>query len=168
MKKILTLFITLGLIFGAVKSAAAGNTANQTVTFEVSKIYEIGVSGDPGAFTLSSLSEDPEVLVPASDSSTTYNISFNAPALIFAELLSEMPSWTSFYVRLDPPSGGISEGEKVLNDFAQGFPLSPQRLVYINEYAVDINKTIHYRLEATIWADVGSGTNTVRFTIGGL
>ena len=168
MKKILTLLVTLGLIFGGMKSAAAGNTANQTVTFEVSKIYEIGVSGNPGTFILSSLSQDPEVLAPASDSSTTYNITFNGPALIFAELLSEMPPSTSFYVRLDPPSGGTSYGEKALNDFAQGFPLSPQRLVYIDKYAVDINKTITYRLEATIWAGVGSGTNTVRFTIGGL
>ncbi len=172
MKRVLTLLIALGLIFGGMKSAEAGNTANQTVNFEVLQISAVGVSGDPQPLVLSSLSgpDDPENLTPAEDSSTYYNITFNEPAYIFAQLLGPdwMPPTAQLFVKLDAPSGGTSLGWKALNEY-YGSLKSLQKLVYINGYTVDTNKTIYYRLEAAVWAGIRPGgvTRTVVFTIGG-
>jgi len=76
MKKLLICLVTLGIVFGAVGLAMAGNTATQTVTYQVSAINEASVTGNPSALTVSTAtagSDSAEV----TDSTTFYAITTN-------------------------------------------------------------------------------------------
>ncbi|MBS3917992.1 MAG: hypothetical protein KG012_03790 [Deltaproteobacteria bacterium] len=159
MKKLLTCLVILGIFFGVINLAMAGNTANQTVTYEVAAINESSVSGNPGALTVNAAtagSEPDEV----TDSSTTYNITTNGTnKKITGQIDSVMPTGTTLKINLVAPTGGNSAGNVILTS-------SPADLVTGITKKKGSGLGITYKLSATVDAgEVAPATRTVTLTI---
>ena len=150
----------LGLIAMAVygASAWAGNTATQTVTYAVSAINEISVTGDPEALTVNSAtagSEPDEV----SSTTRTYSITTNETKKITAELDSAMPGGVTLKVALQAPTGGTSTGDTTLDAKAVDVVTGVSQVA-------ESGLSITYKLSATVAAGVvRSATKTITFTI---
>jgi hypothetical protein len=167
MKRLILLLFSLCLLIGGAGPAAAGNTVQQTVSFQVQNINELEFVGTP-SFVLDSISvEDIYKMVP-DDEVHSYNITFNDPAYIRARLLHSMQEYSELFVEMEAPPGGTSYGQKSLNDYASGFPKGFQTLVYIDNYAKAKNIKIIYTLEAFVNVPPGTYTNTIEFYIGGI
>jgi hypothetical protein len=140
-------------------SAFAADTATQTVTFSVSAINEISVSGNPGAMTVSTATAG-SAPTAVSNSSTTYAVTTNETGRkITAELDEAMPSGVTLTVNLAAPTGATSAGAVALTAAAQDVVTGISTL---NESG----KTIAYGLSATSAAGVqASDTRTVTLTI---
>jgi len=154
-----TIVLLLGLLAVTVPAALASNTANQTVTFEVSAINQISVSGNPAALTVSTAtagSEPDEV----TDASTTYNITTNGSSKKITGVLdSAMPSEVTLKVNLTAPTGASSAGDVTLSATAQN-------LVTGITKKAEGTKGITYKLSATVAAGVvSSDTRTVTLTV---
>lgn len=150
------------LVFGAMFFGAdvvfAGNTADQTVTYEVTAINEISVSGNPSALTVSAAtagSQPDEV----TDSTTTYAITTNQSKKITGILNSAMPSGVTLKINLVAPTGGTSASDVSLLATAAD-------LVTGITPVAESGKTITYKLSATVAAGVVASANkTVTLTI---
>ena len=140
-------------------SAFAGNTATQTVTFEVQAIDEISASGDPGALTISTATAGSQP-TDATDNSTTYAVTTNgANKKITGEIDSNMPANTTLQVNLAAPTGGSSAGDVSLSTTAADVVTG---VTGVAESGLGIT----YTLSATIAAGVvASDTRTVTLTL---
>lgn len=149
---ILCLVLVCGLAFG-------GNTATQTVTFEVQAIDEISVSTDPGALTISTASAGSEP-VDATDNTTTYAITTNGTnKKITGGINSDMPANVTLQVNLGAPGGSSSSGDVSLSSTAAD-------LVTGITQRAQSGLSITYTLSATVAAGVvASGTRTVTLTV---
>ena len=143
----------------AASSMLAGPTATQTVTYQVSAINELSVSGNPGAMTVSTATAG-SAPTAASDSSTSYAITTNESNRKITGILNTvMPTGVSLSVNLVAPTGGTSLNAIVLTATAQDLVTGISAL---NESG----KTITYNLSATSAAGVvASATKTVTLTV---
>jgi hypothetical protein len=147
------------LVMIAAAAAFAGNTATQTVTFEVQAIDEVSASGDPGALTVSTATAGSEPDA-ATDNSTTYAVTTNGTnKKITGGIDSNMPSNTTLEVNLAAPTGGASAGDVTLSTTAAD-------LVTGITQKAETDLTITYTLSATVAAGiVASDTRTVTLTL---
>jgi hypothetical protein len=155
----LRLRASLFAALAAAASAFAGDTATQTVTFAVSAINEISVSGNPGAMTVSAATAG-SAPTAVSNSSTTYAVTTNETGRkITAEIDEAMPSGVTLTVALAAPTDASSAGVVTLGTVAQD---AVTGISTLNESG----KAITYGLSATSAAGVqSSDTRTVTFTI---
>jgi hypothetical protein len=144
--------------FGA-GAAFAGPATTQTVTYAVSAINEISVSGNPGALTvaMATAGSAPNAVT---DATTTYAITTTeVTRKITGAINTDMPAGVTLSVTLAAPAGATSAGKKALTSVATDLVTAISKL---NESA----KTITYELSATSAAGVvPSATKTVTLTI---
>jgi len=153
------LLVVVGLFLLCATAAFAGNTATQTVTYEVTAINEISVSGNPGALTVStSTAGSAPNLV--SDTSTTYNVTTNGTGKkITGAINTNMPANVTLQINLVAPAGGSSTGDTTLSSEAADLVTGITKL---SEGTLGIT----YKLSATAAAGiVGSATKTVTLTL---
>ncbi|MDB6056442.1 MAG: hypothetical protein JWO95_286 [Verrucomicrobiales bacterium] len=156
--KTLSSLIALGLI-GSGLCVMAGNTAQQTVSFEVQAINEISVSGNPGALVISTATAG-NAPDGVQDSSTSYAITSNeSDRKITAQIDTAMAAGTTLKVNLAAPTGATSAGDVVLGTSASDVVCGISTL---NESG----KSITYKFNATSAAGVvSSDSKTVTFTV---
>ncbi len=152
-------YVTLALL-GCAASLDAATTANATVTYTISSIDSISVSGNPGSMTINSATAGSNPTA-ATDATTTYSVTTNNSARkVTGQLASAMPSGVTLSVTLGAPSGGTSAGAVSLTTAAQN-------LVTGISSVAQGSLTITYSLSATLAASQVSGaTNTVTYTLG--
>ncbi len=160
MKTLRLVWLTLvivGVIWGG--AAIAANSANQTVTIQVSAINEVSVSGNPGALTVDSATAGSQPTA-ATDSGTSYSITTNGTGKkITGALNSAMPAGTTLSVNLVAPSGGTSAG-------AVNLTTSTQNLVTGISQVASSGHGITYSLSATVAAgEIASTTRIVTLTL---
>jgi len=166
MKRLILLLLSC-LLFGGAGLAAAGNTAQQTVSFEVQNVNELEFVGTP-SLVLSSISTTEIWMMEPDSEILSYHITFNNPGYIRARLLSRMQEYSELFVEMEAPPGGTSYGQKSLNDYASGFPYGFQTLVNTGDYGKARNLRITFTLEAFVIVSPGSYTNTIEFVVGGI
>jgi len=138
----------------------ASDTATQTVTFAVSAINQLSVSGNPGALTVSTATAG-SAPTPVTDSTTTYSVTTNEDdRKITGSINSDMPAGLTLEVSLAAPVGsGSSTG-------LQPLTTSPVDLVNAISALNETGRAISYRLSATTAVGVvTSDTRTVTLTI---
>ena len=167
MKRLILLLFSFCLLSGGAGPTAAGNTVQQTVSFEVQNINELEFVGTP-SLVLSSISDEAKMMMEPDSEILSYHITFNNPCHIRARLMSRMQEYSELFVEMEAPPGGTSYGQKSLNDYASGFPYGFQTLVYIGDYAKARNLKITFTLEAFVIVPPGSYTNTIEFYAGGI
>ena len=138
--------------------AFAAESADQTVTYEVTAINELAVSGDPGALTIDSATagSEPDAV---SDATSSYDITTNGSnKKITAVIDSDMP--TGMVLSLTAASaGGSGGGEQTLSTAAADV------VTDLTEVA-ESGQTLTYGLSATVAAGVvASASKTVTLTI---
>lgn len=145
----------------AARAGSAQTTATQTVTFQVTAINQISVSGNPGALTISSVTAG-SAPTSVSDATTTWAVSTNQTgAKITGSIPSAMPTGVTLSVNLGAPTGATSAGAQLLGTSAVDLVTGITKL---NE----TGKTVTYTLAATSAAGViASDTRVVTFTITG-
>lgn len=158
-KSIVAALLAAGLLSLA-SHALAGDTASQTVTFQVTPINELSVSGNPGALVVSTATagQAPDIV---SDASTTYAITTNeSDRKITGAINTAMPSGVTLRVALQAPAGsGTSQGPTALTTTAQDLVTGISTL---NE----ASRAITYSLQASSAAGVvPSASKTVTLTI---
>lgn len=144
--------------FGA-GAAFSGNSAQQTVTYEVQAFDDLTVSAPSVSLTVNSATAGsaPDV---ATDSTTTYSITTNGvDRMITGMINSDMPSGVTLSVRLEAPTGARSRGMCVLST-------TPVTLVSDITGLSESGRSISYELAATSAAGViPSASRTVTLTI---
>ena len=147
MKKLVLSVVGLGLVFGLSSLAMAGNTAQQTVTYEVSAINEISVSGNPGNLVVNSATAGSEPNEDT-DNTTTWAITTNQTSRkMTGSINSNMPANVTLEINLIAPTGGVSEGDVSLSS-------TDADLVTSIETVAESGLTITYTLSATVAAGV--------------
>jgi len=159
MRKLTTAVIgVLGLTIGT--TAWADNTATQTVTFEVTAINEITVTGDP-SLTINSATAG-SGLNMATDALTSWAITTNAGTngkKLTASINNNMPDGLTLQADFTAPTGAVSEGAKTLSS-------SAVNVVTGIEGVAASGLGITYTLSATVGAGVvNSSTRTVTLTL---
>jgi len=140
-------------------SAFASNSATQTVTFAVSAINEISVSGNPGALTVNTATAG-SAPNAVSDASSTYAITTNeASRKITVAIDLAMPDGVTLTAALAAPTGGTSTGAVTLSTVAAD---AVTGISTLNESG----KSITYGLSATSAAGTqNSASRTVTLTV---
>ena len=153
--------LVLGVSISLAAPAMAGNSDNQSVTFAVNEVNEMGVSGNPAALTISTATAGSEP-DDATDSTTTYAITTNATGKkITGAIDSAMPADVTLRVNLAAPTGGSSAGATALSTTAADLVTGVTKVA-------EGSKTITYTLSATVAAGVvASATRTVTLTMTG-
>ncbi|MFA4947604.1 MAG: hypothetical protein WC674_03730 [Candidatus Krumholzibacteriia bacterium] len=155
-------FLVLAMVVLSAMSAVnafAANNIPQTITYQVSAINEISVSGNPGALIV-------VTAVPGSqptavtDATTTYAITTNiASKKITGALNTAMPANTALKVTLVAPTGGTSSGQVTLTAIAQDLVTGITTLA-------QSGLGISYNFSATLAAGViASAVKTVTLTV---
>ena len=161
MRKICISLVSLGLLLVISGAASAANTATQTITFEVTAINEMSVSGNPAALTINSATAGSGPS-PVIDSTTTYNITTNETTKKITGQITtggDMPANTTLEANLTAPTGGSSTGYTSLSTTAADLVTGISTL---NESS----KTIAYRFSATMAAGIlASDTRVVTLTL---
>jgi Ribonuclease G/E len=138
--------------------AFAADSAEQTVTYEVSAINEITVSGNPGTLTISTATagSEPDAV---SDSSSSYDITTNGSnKKITAAIDTAMPADVTLSLAAASASG-TSAGEQTLTATAVD-------VVTGLTGVAESGQTLTYGLSATVAAGVvASASKTVTLTI---
>jgi hypothetical protein len=147
------------LFFSVAGVAMAADSATQTVTYAVSAINEISVSGNPAAMTVSAATAG-SAPNSVSDTSTTFAITTNGTnKKITGAINTAMPAGLTLTVGLDALTGSTSAGEVTLGTSAADLVTGISTL---NESS----KTITYGLSATSAAGVVTSANkTVTLTV---
>jgi len=137
----------------------AGASATQDITYEVTAINEISVSGDPGNLTVSTATagSQPDAVT---DSSTTYSITTNETGKkITAAIDTAMPANVTLSLTATAPSVGTSAGKQPLSDSAADVVTG---ITQVAESGIGLS----YELDATVTAGVvESASKTVTLTI---
>ena len=157
--KILASVILATAMFGSALKVSAGNTATQTVTYEVQAINELAVSGSTASLTVNAATAG-SAPTAVTDSSTSYAITTNETnRKITGALNSDTPSGVTLAVTLAAPTGGTSAGKQNLSS-------TPVDLVSGISTLNETGKGITYELSATSAAGVvASASKTVTLTI---
>jgi hypothetical protein len=160
MKKLVLGLFGLGLVFGLSGLAMAGNTAWQTVTYEVDAINEISVSDDPDPLVINSATAGSQPN-DATDNSTNWAITTNQTARkMTGSINSDMPTDVTLYINLTEPTGGVSGGNVSLSS------TDDADLVTSIETVAQSGLTITYILSATVTAgEVAQAQKTVTLTL---
>ncbi len=158
MKKLIA-FGMVALLVGMCGSAFAADNTSQSVTYQVSAINEISVSGNPSALIVNTATPGSQPTA-ATDNSTTYAITTNISSKkITGALNSAMPSNTTLKVTLAAPTGGTSAGQITLTASAQDLVTGISKLA-------ESGKTITYEFSATLAAGIiASASKTVTLTV---
>lgn len=137
----------------------AGNTAQQTVTYEVQAINELSVSSPTSSLTVNSATAGSAPNV-ATDSSSSYAVTTNETnRKITGAINSNMPGGVTLSITLAAPTGATSAGKQQLST-------TPTDLVTDIATLNESGKAITYELGATAAAGVvPSATKTVTLTI---
>ena len=157
-KKMLSLCVgTIGFIPTLL---LAQTSATAIVTFTITSISSIAVSGNPAAFNISAATpgNPPN---SATDTSTTYALTTNATAQrIQGSVDTAMPSGVALTITLAAPSTGTSTGPVSMTT-------TPQNLVTGISNVAQSGLGITYTLSASAAAaPVASASRTVTYTIG--
>jgi uncharacterized protein YceK len=158
MKLLLTAFaLTVGV---AATASAQASTANQLVTFTVTDVNTIAVSGDPAAMSVGAGGPGNT----DTDASTTYDVVSNAtagsPKTITAQLDLDMPTGVTLDATLAAPAGAASTGPQSL------VSAMARNVVTGISNVTSTGNTITYTLTATTAAQAVAGaTRTVTLTI---
>lgn len=157
-KSLVAAFLAAGFLSLA-QFAVAGDTATQTVTFAVSAINELSVSGNPGALTITTATAGAAPSV-ATDATSSYAITTNETSRrITGSIETNMPDGVTLSITLAAPTGAASMGKRQLSTTAT-------ELVSGISTLNESGKTITYELSATSAAGViSSATRTVTLTI---
>jgi hypothetical protein len=149
---------TVALIVCA-SSAAAAQTANQTVTFQVDAINQIAFSGSPSlTINTAAAGSNPTAATAAATWAVTTN---QTGAKITASIASNMPTGLTLTVNLTAPTGGTSAGARSLSTTAVDLVTG---ITKIAQGSLNVG----YNLAATPAAGVvASTTRTVTYTITG-
>lgn len=136
---------------------AHAQTATQTVSYEVTAINEISVSGSPSLVINDATAGSG---LTSASASGTYAITTNQTnRKITAQLDSNMPSGVTLAVTLAAPTGGTSAGAVSLSTTAQDVVTGVSN---VNQSGLSIG----YTLSATVAAGVvPAGNRTVTYTI---
>lgn len=158
MKKLVVL-TTVMLLLGVCGTAFAATSANQTVTYQVSSINAISVSGNPGPLVISTASAGYQPAA-ASDASTSYAITTNgSDKRITGMLNSAMPDNTALKATVTAPSTGTSAGQVTLT-------ASALNLVTGIAAVAQSGIAISYEFSATVASGViSSAQKTVTLTV---
>jgi len=158
MKKLVT-FGMVALLAGMFGNAYAADNVNQTVTYQVSAINEISVSGNPGALIVNAATAGSEPTA-VTDNSTSYAITTNQSSRkITGAINSVMPDNTTLKVTLVAPTGGTSAGQVTLSTTAADLVTGISTLA-------ESGKTVTYEFSATASAGVvSSASKTVTLTV---
>ena len=154
-----TLLWSMAFVVGAA-SAAAGQTATQVVTFQVTAINQIGFSGSPSlVINAATAGSNPS---SATDATATWAVTTNqSGAKITASINSAMPAGVTLSVDLTAPAGASSAGSQALGTTAVDLVTS---ITKVAQGALGVS----YSLAATPAAGVvASTTRTVTYTITG-
>jgi len=155
------LFTTAAIALAVISSAAQAQTsAQQTVTFSVSAINQIAVSGNPAALNVTAAPAPGSPPSSVSNNLTTYSITTNETnKAITASLNSAMPNNTTLSVALAAPPLATTLGPVNLNATAQNDVTGISQLSAAG-------LTITYTLSDSPGAGtVASQNRTVTFTI---
>lgn len=149
---IISVFIANNLLYG-------GTTATATITYSISPIDPITISGNPGPLNITTAVAG-SAPSNAVDSSTTYAITTNNSGIsITGSLASNMPAGVTLNMLLAAPTGATSAGSQPLST-------TPTTLVsgisQIAQGSLQITYTLSAALNA---APVTGATNTVTLTI---
>ena len=158
MKNLFSLSFALVIVFSFCTFAIASNTANQTVTFEVSAINEFAVTGAPTLTIIAATAGSEPTAV--TDATSTYSVTTNSASnkKITAAINPAMPTGVTLSVNLTSTNGS-SLGEKSLSTSAADVVEN-----FLKEK--ESGSAITYSLAATTVAGVvGSSTTTVTFTL---
>jgi hypothetical protein len=159
MRKISIIVLVAGSLFLLSGIAMSATSATQTVTYQVTAINAITVSGNPAALTVNAATAgSPPTSV--SDATTTYAITTNETGKkITGAINTDMDAGLTLTVNLVAPTGGSSAGATGLSSVAADLVTG---ITTLNESG----KTITYNLSATSAAGVvGSASLTVTLTI---
>jgi len=159
MKKISIIVLVAGSLCLLSGIAMAATSATQTVTYAVSAINAITVSGNPAALTVNAATAG-SAPTSVSDATTTYAITTNETGKkITGAINTDMDAGLTLTVNLVAPTGGSSAGATSLSSVAADLVTG---ITTLNESG----KTITYNLSATSAAGVvGSASKTVTLTI---
>jgi hypothetical protein len=152
------LLATMALMIGA-SSAAAAQTATQTVTFQVDAINQIAFSGSPSlVINTATAGSAPTAATASASWAVTTN---QSGAKITASIGSNMPAGLTLTASLAAPTGGSSAGAQSLSTIAVDLVTSITKLA-------EGSLGVTYSLSATPAAGVvSSTTRTVTYTITG-
>jgi hypothetical protein len=159
MRRLAIGLVVAGLLFGSIGLVLAANTAQQTVTYEVTAINEVSVSGNPGNLVVNTATAGSEP-TDATDNSTTWALTTNgATKKVTGSINTDMPANTTLKVNLAAPTGGSSSGDVTLS-------ISAADLVTSISTVAQSGLSITYTLSATIAAGVvPEATKTVTLTL---
>ena len=159
MRKLITGLAVLFLLAVLINLAMGANQATQTVTYEVSAINEITVSGDPGNLVVNTATAGSQPTADT-DATTTWAITTNQSSKKMTGAIdTNMPANTTLQVNLAAPTGGTGEGDVTLSTTAAD-------LVTSIATVAESGLTITYTLSATIAAGVvAQAQKTVTLTL---
>ena len=156
-----TAFLSIGalVVFAAVNTASA-QTATQTVTFQVSAINQVAVSGAPSLVISAAVAGSAPTSVTATGN--TWSVTTNQTgASITASIASAMPAGLTLSANLTAPAGATSTGLTALSAVATNVVTGITKL---NSASLALS----YQLDATAAAGVvASSTRVVTYTITG-
>ena len=161
MKRLLIVLMLTGFVFGISGLAVAGNSATQTVTYEIQAINELSVTGNPGALIISTATAgfEPDFYI---DNSTAYAISTNCgdnTKKITAAIDTDMPTGVTLMISLIAPAGATAPVEGVLSTSAVD-------VVTGIDAVASGGQQVIYKLTATASAGVvASASKTVTLTL---
>ena len=154
-------FLSLGaLVALSAISTASAQTATQTVTFQVSAINQVAVTGAPSLVINAAAAGSAPTSVTAAGN--TWSVTTNqSGAMITASIPSAMPAGLTLSANLVAPAGATSTGLTALGTTAVNVVTGITKL---NAAALGLT----YQLDATAAAGVvGSATRVVTYTITG-
>jgi hypothetical protein len=155
-----TTLLTIGVLvaFAAVNTASAQVT--QTVTFQVSAINQIAVTGAPSLVINAAVAGSAPTSVTSA--ANTWSVTTNqSTAMITASIPSAMPAGLTLSANLTAPAGATSTGLTALGTVAVNVVTGITKL---NSAALGLT----YQLDATAAAGVvSSSTRVVTYTITG-
>ena len=151
------------LSFGAlvvVANVASAQTATQSVTFQVTAINQIAVTGTPSLVINTATAGSAPTSVTSS--ANTWSVTTNqSTAMITASIPTAMPTGVTLSANLTAPAGATSLGLTALGTTAVNVVTGITKL---NSAALGLT----YQLDATAAAGVvSSGTRVVTYTITG-
>lgn len=149
---------TAVLAFTAFAGSVSAQTATASATYEVQAINEIGVSGDPGALTISTAAG----MAGVTDNSTTWSVTTNQTgAKITGEIDTAMDTDVTLGVNLAAPAGATSAGDVALGTVAGDLVTG---ITELDASALGVTYTLSALPSAGV---VASTTKTVTYTITG-
>lgn len=159
MKKLIMGLAVLVALFGLTALTMAANTAQQTVTYEVTAINEISVSADPGNLVVNTATAGSQPTADT-DATTTWAVTTNeSTKKMTGSIDTNMPANVTLEVNLAAPTGGSSQGDVTLST-------TDGDLVTAISTVAESGLTITYTLSATIAAGVvAQAQKTVTLTL---